>query len=238
MKPVRYDLTGEPVTLAPRKWLRFLHRDPAEIVGVVMHAWATNVGTTPKTRQRWGEAEATARRGLAVPYNISAGVTRLHGVPVVAYCQPLPRYTYASDAACGHWLSVGVMGQFPFEDEDRVASRHTPVTEALCTAVDDALSYAVELLAPHRKPGGPPLRLITHRQAINGKGDHANCPGEAVVAMACASMAVQCGDLVPDPDLALISGWSRPWPAAWRRYLPAESSAPPQVSVEAVVSDC
>lgn len=213
----RFDLSREPHRLTPREWNQHRRRNPAEIVGVVLHQWATDVGTTIADRLRYGEPEAFARRCLATPYNICAGVTRYGGQPVVSYAQLLERYTHASDAACGHWLSIGVMGLFPFEEARRTV-KHTPLTDALRAAVDDALAWAAELLDPHH-PDESPLRLITHRQAINGKGDHECCPGEAVVAMACASEWVRSGTFVPEPDLALIEKWSRPWPESWRRHL-------------------
>ena len=225
MKVQRFDLSREPVQLADRKWNPRRARDPKDIVGVVLHVWASGVGTTPQNRRRYGEPEALARRGLEAPYNLSAGVSRHQGVPVVGYCQPVERYTHASDAACGHWLSVGVMGAFPFTEDERNPLRHTPVTDALRAAVDEALGWALEILAPLQGARSKPLRLITHRQAINGKGDHAACPGEAVVAMACASEWVTSGLIVPEPDTVLVPEWSRPWPDAWRRHLHGPSLA-------------
>jgi len=64
------------------------------------------------------------------------------------------------------------------------------------------------------------VNLITHRQAINGPRDHVLCPGEAVVAMACASEWVRSGAYRPLPDAVLVDGVGKPWPASWRSHLP------------------
>lgn len=230
---LRFDLSCEPHELSPGEWNPRRGRDPAALVGVVMHEWATDVGTTIKNRIRYGEEMALARRCLATPYNVCAGVTRYSNRPVVSYAQPLERYTHASDAACGFWLSIGVMGLFPFEEARRTV-KHTEVTDALRAAVADALAWAAELLDPYHS-GDEPLRIITHRQAINGKGDHECCPGEAVVAMACGSEWVRSGLFVPEPDLALIAGWSKPWPESWRRHLLAPAPTPASLLAPPVV---
>lgn len=214
----RLDLSGEPCRLRPNQWSRSARRDPSAMLGVVLHEWASPVGTVAAERRAHGEALALARRGLAAPYNLDAGVTR-SGEPVVALCHPLARYTFASDAACGRYVSLSVMGLFPFEESGR-AARHTPVTNALRAAVADALAWAAEMLAPLRPDDAPPLNLVTHRQAINGRGDHECCPGEAVVAMALESPAVRAGIYRPLPDAVFVERWGRPWPASWRRHLP------------------
>jgi hypothetical protein len=220
-KVQRFDLSREPHELDAREWSRTKRRDPAEMVGVVMHQWASPVGTEARLRRKYGgEAAALAHRGLGVPYTLVAGVTQKSGEPVAALCHPIERYTFASDNACGHYVAIGVMGIFPFEESGRTA-KHTPVTAALAAAVDECLAWVAELLDPVRVDGAPPLSLITHRQAINGPRDHAQCPGEAVVAMACASDWIRQGVFRPMPDAVLVEGVGKPWPASWRAHLPS-----------------
>jgi len=72
--------------------------------------------------------------------------------------------------------------------------------------------------------GPGPWALITHRQAVNGRGDHVNCPGEAVVMMALRSPAVRDGLLVPDPDLVIVPKWGQCWPQSWRAHLTASAA--------------
>ena len=225
-KVQRFDLSRESHELSPNEWSRHKRRDPAEMVGAVVHQWASPVGTTPKNRARYGgEAAALAHRGLAVPYTLVAGVTARSGEPIAALCHPVERYTFASDNACGQYVAIGVMGLFPFEESGRTV-KHTQVTAALAAAVDECLAWVAELLDPHRAADAPPMSLITHRQAVNGRADHVQCPGEAVVAMACASDWVRLGAFRPLPDLVLVDGVGKPWPASWRAHLPAMDQAP------------
>ena len=217
------DLRGEPCVLQRGQWTPHTRRDPARMRGVVLHQWDTEVGTEGRLRFRFGgEAEALGQRAAFAPYTISAGVGLLTGAPVVALAHPLERYTFASDSACGEWVSVGVMGLFPFEEAAR-KPHHTSVTDAWQAAVDRALAEAVAML-----PGEGPWSIITHRQSINGRGDHVQCPGEAVVAMALRSPSVRDGLLVPDADLVIVPEWGKAWPASWRRHL-AEQRALPRV---------
>ena len=207
------DLRGEACVLRPGQWSPHLRRDPAKLRGVVLHTWDAVVGTEGRLRQRYGgEAAALGHRGAKAPYGISCGVGLMSGDPVVSLAHPPERYTFASDSACGEYLAVGVMGLFPFDEADR-KPRHTAITDAWQAAVDRALAEAVAMLG-----GDGPHALITHRQAINGKGDHERCPGEAVVMMALRSPAVRDGLLVPDPDLVIVPKWGRPWPESWRRH--------------------
>lgn len=220
-KVQRFDLSGEPHELDPREWNSRVRRDPTKMLGAVMHQWDTDVGTTAANRRKYGnEAAALAHRGLAVPYTLVAGVTARSGEPVAALVHPLERYTFASDNASGHYVAIGVMGTFPYE-EARRTQRHTPLTAALAAAVDECLAWVVELLDAHRGADAGPLNLITHRQACNGPRDHFNCPGEAVVGMACASEWVRLGAYRPLPDAVLVEGVGKPWPEAWRRHLPS-----------------
>jgi len=220
MKVLRFDLSQEPHELDPREWSRFIRRDPAEMVGVVMHQWDTPVGTQAHLRRKYGgEAAALAHRGLAVPYTLVAGVTQRSGEPVAALCHPIERYTFASDNACGHYVAIGVMGRFPFEEVGRTI-KHTLATDSLAAAVNECLAWVAELLDPVRGERATPLSLITHRQAVNGPRDHVLCPGEAVVAMACASEWVRLGAYRPLPDAVLVDGVGKPWPASWRSHLP------------------
>jgi len=208
------DLRADQCILRPDQWTPHLRRDPAAMRGVALHQWDTLVGTEGRLRLRYGgEAEALGRRAAKAPYTISCGVGRLTGVPVVALAHPPERYTYASDSACGEYLAVGVMGAFPFEEAAR-KPHHTEVTDAMQVAVDRALAEAVAML---QGPG--PWALITHRQAVNGRGDHVNCPGEAVVMMALRSSAVRDGLLVPDPDHVILPAFGKAWPGSWRRHL-------------------
>ncbi len=222
-----FDLSQEPCELAPYRWARHRRRDPARLVGVVLHQWYTEVGTEQRHRLRYGEPMALARRALAAPYTISCGVTRA-GEPVVALAHPLERYTYSSDAGNAHWISVGVMGLFPFKAERHDPRRHTAVTEALAAAVDSALRGAAQLLMENSLADAP-WPVITHRQCANGPGDHVTCPGEAVVEMALRSLPVAEGTLVADPDRLLLPQHGLPWPESWRRHLPkhiVQESAP------------
>lgn len=229
-----FDLRGEPVALEPREWSPRRRREPARLLGVVLHQWGSKVGTTGANRLRHGEPEALARRAPAAPYHVSCGVTR-SGVPVVALAHPLERYTHASDAGNLSYISVGVMGLFPFEAEQRNPARHSPVTDVLRAAVDRALLEAA-LMLEAAQPGGGPWHLVTHRQCANGQDDHFACPGEDVVDMAVRSLVVTGGALVPDPDLVLLPEHGKPWPAAWRRCL-RPAAAPTDTVVEASLLD-
>lgn len=223
------DLRGEPHQLEPHEWTRHVVRDPAELRGVVLHAWAAkDVGTMLQERRRHGEPLALARRGLRVPYTISCGVTALGGVPVVSIAHPVERYTMASDAANSHCLSIGVMGRFAFEAEQHNSVRHTEMTAALEAAIAAALDVAADLLGRGRGPH----QLLTHRQCANGTKDHFACPGEAVVAAALRSRAVRDGLLVADPDHVILPKFGKPWPEAWRRHLRKESPPQPQSKAE------
>lgn len=222
------DLRGEPHQLARHEWTRFVERDPAELRGVVLHQWhAKSVGTMGHHRARYGEPLALARRGLATPYTISCGVTALGGVPVVAVCHPLERYTYSSDAGNAHYLSIGVMGLFPYVEGQRSAQRHTVVTGALRAAVARALEVAADLLAEAGCGGA--LKVITHRQCANGPSDHFACPGEVVVEMAAGALRDGAAGAImtPDPDLVLLREHGRPWPAEWRQHLSARDDRAP-----------
>lgn len=214
------DLRGEACVLRRGQWSPHTPRKREALRGVVLHQWASPVGTEARLRQRYkSEAEALGRRGAKAPYTISAGVGQLTGVPVVSLAHPPERYTFASDDASGDYIAVGVMGLFPFEEHDR-RPHHTEVSDALQAAVDRALQEAVAML-----DGNGPWPLITHRQAINGAGDHACCPGEAVVMMALRSSAVRDGLLVPDPDHVILPEFGKAWPESWRRHLPEVSAA-------------
>lgn len=214
------DLRGEPCILRRGQWSPHTPRKREALRGVVLHQWASPVGTEARLRQRYkSEAEALGRRGSKAPYTISAGVGQLTGVPVVSLAHPPERYTFASDDASGDYIAVGVMGLFPFEEHDR-RPHHTNVSDALQAAVDRALQEAVAMLG-----GDGPWSLITHRQGINGVGDHVCCPGEAVMMMALRSSAVRDGLLVPDPDHVILPAFGKAWPESWRSHLPAASAA-------------
>lgn len=216
-----FDLRTEPCELEAREWSPRRERDPKALRGVVLHQWGCEVGTSEKARRVHGEAEALARRALAAPYGISCGVTR-DGVGVVAIAHPLERYTHASDAGNAAYIAVGVMGLFPFIEARRTA-KHSEMTGALAAAVDAALVHATCLLsnAHLSSSDAGPWSLIAHRQTINERGDHAACPGEAVIAAALRSHSVADGLLVPDADAMLVPNFSKPWPPEWRRHLPA-----------------
>lgn len=220
MAVVRYDLTSDPVRLKANRWTRHRVRSREDMRGVVSHSWQANVGTTATERLRYGESLALARRASEAPYNISAGVTR-HGQPIAVFAHPIERYTYASDAACRDFISIGVMGLYPFEERTRDAGRHSALSDAMFAAVDEAMRWAVELL-----PADGPHVLITHRQAINGRGDHIQCSGEGVVKMFLASRAVVCGRIIADPDLVLVPEFGRPWPASWRSHVQVTKGLP------------
>ena len=208
------DLRGEACILRRGQWSPHTPRKREALRGVVLHQWASPVGTEARLRQRFkSEAEALGRRGAKAPYTISCGVGQLTGVPVVSLAHPPDRYTFASDDASGDYIAVGVMGLFPFEEADR-RPHHTEVSDALQAAVDRALQEAVAML-----DGDGPWSLITHRQSINGAGDHACCPGESVVMMALRSSAVRDGLLVPDPDHVILPAFGKVWPESWRRHL-------------------
>lgn len=210
-----YDLRREPIELTRNEWSPSLQRDPDELRGVILHAWGSKVGTEARLRRKYGEPLALARRGLAVPYTISAGVDA-SGRPVVTLAHPVERYTHASDAGNAHFIAVGVHGVFAYDNRIRSPERHSAESDALAEAIDLALREAVKMLAS----GGPHL-LITHRQTCNDARDHFACPGESVVAMALQSSAVSGGLLIPDPDLVLAPPHSKPWPEHWRRHIKA-----------------
>lgn len=220
-----FDLRGEPHQLARDEWTPHLRRDPAEMRGVVLHGWGVRqVGTMGGMRARYGEPLALARRALAAPYTISCGVTANGRVPVVAIAHPLERYTYSSDAGNAHYVSVGVMGLFPFVERQRSALRHTPPSEALQASVSWALQVAAHLL-DEAGVRGP--RVITHRQCANDRRDHVACPGEAVVEMAATELRDGAAGVTLsfDPELVLVPPHSLPWPAEWRRHLSARPEA-------------
>ncbi len=210
------DLRGEACVLLRTQWSPHVKRDPKALKGIVLHQWASKVGTEGRLRLKFGsEAEALGQRCNRVTYGISAGVGERDGVPVVSLAHPPERYTYASDDACSEYISLGVMGLFPFEEETRT-DKHTIVTRELMAAVNRGIEEALAQME-----GEGPWALITHRQGINGRHDHVQCPGEAVVRMALLSDAVLDGRLVPDPDLVLMPKWGRPWPDSWRQHLGA-----------------
>lgn len=217
-----FDLSGEPCQLAAGRWTRHVRRDPAAMLGVVLHSWGVSVGTSAAQRRLHGEPLALARRGLAAPYTISCGVTRT-GVPVVAVCHPPERYTFASDAGNAHYLAIGVMGRFAFEARTTSPNVHTPASDALAMAVDAALGVAADLLA---EVGVDAPGLITHRQCANDRHDHVACPGEEVVRLALGTSSAE--RYLPDPDLIPPGAThGKPWPDAWRRHVPAPRSVVP-----------
>jgi hypothetical protein len=209
------DLRDQPHQLTPREWSAGVSRDPSELRGVILHAWGCNVGTTGANRRKYGEPLALARRGLQVPYTISAGVDS-KGRPVVSLAHPVHRYTHASDAGNAAFIAVGIFGAFAYDNREFAPGRHTAESDALAEAIDLALREAVKMLT-----GDGPHLFITHRQACNGARDHVACPGESVVAMALRSGVVAEGLLIADPDLVLLPPHSKPWPEHWRRHLGA-----------------
>lgn len=223
-----FDLRDEPHQLARDEWTPHVQRQPDDMRGVALHAWGVrSVGTMGSMRGRYGEPLALARRGLAVPYTITCGVTAISGVPVVGISHPVERYTFASDAGNTGFVSVGVMGLFAFTREDHNPLRHTEMADAMRRAVEVALEEAVRLLDDFAEQGGP-WSLVAHRQCANGKRDHFACPGEALLGAALQSHAVSSGLLVPEPDLVLDPRYGKPWPPEWRRHLQAERHQPVQ----------
>lgn len=214
-----FDLRDVPHQLARDEWTPHTTRQPEDMRGVVLHAWGVKgVGTMGSMRARYGEPLALARRGLAVPYTISCGVTANGGVPVVSIAHPVERYTFSSDAGNAGFVSVGVMGLFAFTREEHADVRHTTMTGALRSAVDVALQEAARMLGEFSGSTGP-WALVTHRQCANGQRDHFACPGEALLGAALQAHAVGSGLLVPEPDLVLDSRYGKPWPPEWRRHL-------------------
>lgn len=208
------DLRSEPNILAPGKWTALERRDPATMRGVVVHSWASPVGTTAAQRQAHGSQRmALAHRAREAGYGISAGVDA-RGEPLVVLAHPVERYTYTSDAGCRDFVSIGVFGLFAYDDRKRSPTRHTAVSDALAEAVDIAMREAVAQI----ENDGPHL-LITHRQCCNGRRDHFACPGDGVAKMVAQSSAVADGLLVIDPDLMLDPKHSKPWPEHWRQHI-------------------
>ncbi len=222
------DLRGEPVILAPGKWTALVKRDPSTMRGVVLHSWASPVGTSAQQRQAHGSQRlALAHRAREAGYGISVGVDE-GGEPLVVLAHPVERYTFTSDAGCRDFVSVGVFGLFPFDDRKRSTVRHAEVTEDLRAALDIALREAVAQI----ENDGLHV-LVTHRQTCNGPRDHLACPGESVAMMAAQSGAVADGLLVVDADLVLTEH-ARPWPDHWRRHIRTESR--PRETAPVVVS--
>lgn len=214
-----FDLRDVPHQLARDEWTPHVKREPEDMRGVALHAWgARKVGTMGSLRARYGEALAFARRGLTVPYTITAGVTVIGGQPVVSVVHPAERYTFASDVGNASFLSIGVAGLFAFTREAHNDTRHTSMTGALLEAVDVALQEAARMLGEFSGSTGP-WALVTHRQCANGQRDHFACPGEALLGAALQAHAVGSGLLVPEPDLVLDSRYGKPWPPEWRRHL-------------------
>ena len=216
-----FDLSRQEHRLTGRQWNPRRQRALAEMRGGILHAWDTQVDTMAIDRARHGEPLALARRGLGTPYTICAGVTEHSGEPIVALIHPPERYTFASDAGNAEWMAIGVMGRFPFKDPDPMtaAPGESRETDAMILAVGAALDLAARLFGAGERDAGP-RGLITHRQAVNGRGDHRGCPGEGVVRMAMQADAVRRGAFVPEPDIVLVDEYGRPWPDAWRRHLP------------------
>lgn len=216
-----FDLRAEPVELERHRWSPNARRDPATLLGVLLHQVGDQVGTTAPNRVRYGEPLALARRALRMPYHLAYGATRA-GVPVVVLAHPVEWYLFHGDAGNAHWISVAALGLFPYNEDRRVPARHGEAPTHGCAspsplelAAEKALELAWALL-----PGlGDPHRLITHRQACNEPTDHLACPGELPVALALRALPVLDGRLLPDPDLVLRPGIGKPWPAAWRRHL-------------------
>ena len=224
----RFDLRGESIVLPDGRWTPHMTRDPRTMRGVVIHSWGVDVSTEPRLRmQHGGEAQALARRALRAPYNVCGGVGLITGEAVCVVAHPVERYTYASDAACRDFVSVGIFGRFAYNEADHDPRFHTEVTPALIAAVSDALDEAVSMLPPEDGP----FLLITHRQSVNGQNDHDACPGEAVVRMALMSRAVKSGLLVPDVDLVLVPEHGHDWPPHWRKHVGCGSTSKPVAPV-------
>lgn len=212
-----FDLQDEPCVLKTRQWSPTVQRDPKDQRGICLHQWDTEVGTELRFRRQYGEPEALARRALRVPAHISVGVTQLSKTPIVSIAHPLTRYLMGSDAANAHYLTMEVMGNFPFEEATR-SMHHTEITEVLEAAVEVGLEVAATLL--NEWAGSAPWEVITHRQACNSKGDHRTCCGEAVVAMACKATSNTKALFDLNPDRVLVPEWGKAWPASWRSHIP------------------
>mgnify|MGYP006374144973 FL=1 len=222
------DLRARPHRLTPHEWSPHVRRDPARIVGIVLHQWGTPVSPKADDLLRLGPVAALAERALGVPYGISVGVAQTKDGPrgVVVLAHPIERYTHASDAGNRDYLAIGVMGRHPFREEERVDSRHAPMTDVLRAAISVAIGEAMHMIDDASRGGANAdhgaLRLITHRQCANGPRDHFSCPGEAVLSAALDSVAVMNGAVVPNPELVLLPEFGKPWPAEWRRHLRPE----------------
>lgn len=213
-----FDLRQEDLLLDRGEWNPRKKRDPQAARGICLHQWGCVVGTTAKSRERWGEPEALARRALGVPAHASVGVTQHGGDPIVAICHPLERWVHGSDDANGAFLTLEVMGHFPFVESMR-KPHHTLLTPALAVAVETGLQVLLDLLDQWTGRTGP-WELITHRQACNSRGDHTLCPGEAPIMMAMSALRGDLGDRIkPNPDLVLDPKWGHDWPAAWRSHV-------------------
>lgn len=229
MNPVQIiDLRSEAIVLDRRAWNASTRRDPKTQRGICLHQWGTKVGTTSSNRIKYGEPEALARRALKVPAHISVGVTERTNVPIVALAHPLDRYLYGSDAANAHFLTMEVMGLFPYEESTR-STHHSRMTPELQAAVSMGLKVALDMLDDWTGSQGP-WELITHRQGCNSKGDHTSCCGEGPLSLALHALDEEgiAGRLVPDPDLTLNAKWSKPWPPSWRQHL----APPPKEKAE------
>ena len=210
-----FDFREDPCLLKPGQWFPSVERDPAKARGICAHQWGTKVGTTIQDRKRYGEPLALALRARAVSAHVSVGVTS-HGVPIVALAHPLDRHVFHGDSANGAFVGFEVMGLFPYTELQR-SPRHSEVTPELQVAVVAGLQATIEMLDEWAGPH--PWELITHRQGINGRGDHEQCCGEAVLAMCLRSNKALQERLIPLPNEALKPPWSKPWPPEWCEHL-------------------
>jgi len=213
-----FDLRDEHVVLDPREWNRRKKRDPSQARGICLHQWGVTVGTAQKNRARWGEPEALARRAMGVPAHVSVGVTQHGGEPIVAICHPLDRWVNGSDDGNGSFLTLEVMGHFPFVESTR-KPHHTLLTPALAVAVAAGLRSLLDLLDAWTGSTGP-WELVTHRQMCNSRGDHTQCPGEGPIILAMEAIKNGLSDrLKPNPDLVLVPKWGHDWSPEWRAHL-------------------
>lgn len=204
-------------------------RDTAGVDAIVLHHGGDRFGLSEQAEKRIAAGDKVrlggrdlgvstpplelARRGLTMPYHEIGGV--IDGLPFAADVWATDVYTWQANSANRRSLGVAILGCFPrFESEWPEGYRgkpNTPIEEADLFAA--AGIVAVRRAARRLATLDPPL-LFTHSQFSRKPRD----PGEHAIRTVVAPLVAE-GVVRVEPDFHEGSG--APWPAEWRRHLPA-----------------
>ena len=221
-KPRRYDLRGEQDYRYPggRKKARIrsggpVHRDPAEVSGIVIHQTAVEFGTSARQRERSGGDDdlALARRGLDVACH---AIAFRRGIYAVTH--PLAVHVNHGNALNAKTLGLEIDGRYAgLEDDPSTVAREdlattwggtpTQLSERTVETAREALRFLVE---EGRALGMPILDVWAHRQSsLTRRSD----PGAAIWRAVVLDYAVPCLGLRVHNDTIVGSGYTIP--TAW-----------------------